>query len=68
MDCGIGYPFYVMQFDHRPGENKCFSLGGAANRNLPRAVLEAEIAKCDVVCGNCHAERTYQRGQHLTAA
>ena len=22
---------------------------------------EAEVAKCEVVCANCHAERTYQR-------
>ncbi len=23
--------------------------------------IEAEMAKCDIVCHNCHAERTYQR-------
>ena len=58
-DCGIEYPYYVMDFDHREGENKKLSLykiGGATEK-----VILAEIAKCDVVCSNCHRERTHQR-------
>lgn len=56
MDCGVQYPPYVMDFDHRPGEVKLFNVSGA--RRCLRVMLE-EIAKCDVVCSNCHRERTW---------
>lgn len=58
-DCGIQYPYYVMDFDHRDGRLKEFSLH-AVHRVTKRAILR-EIAKCDVVCANCHRERTHQR-------
>lgn len=57
-DCGIQYPYYVMQFDHVRGV-KSFNVSVGWNNSYER--IEAEIAKCDVVCANCHAERTYQR-------
>ena len=61
-DCGRRYPHYVMDFDHRPGEKKCFNVSIAAGQpRLSWAKLAAEIAKCDVVCANCHRERTHQR-------
>ena len=58
MDCGRTLAPHVMDFDHRDPKMKSFSLttGKAYLKN--RAVLEAEIAKCDVVCGNCHRIRT----------
>lgn len=58
-DCGIQYPYYVMDFDHRDGEVKLVNLGNA--RSMTRPQILKEIAKCDVVCSNCHRERTYQR-------
>lgn len=61
-DCGRRFPPYVMDFDHRPGEEKCFNLSIAAGQTrLSRERIAAEIAKCDVVCANCHRERTHQR-------
>jgi len=61
-DCGRRYPPYVMDFDHRVGEKKTFNLSIAAGQTrLSWAKMKAEIAKCDVVCANCHRERTYQR-------
>jgi hypothetical protein len=58
-DCGKEYPYYVMQFDHRPGEEKLFVL---SNWMRPtKDALRAEAAKCDVVCTNCHLVRTYVR-------
>jgi hypothetical protein len=57
-DCGVQYPPYVMDFDHK-GDKK-FNLGGALSRSLDSLI--AEIAKCDVVCSNCHRERTAVRG------
>jgi hypothetical protein len=58
-DCGIQYPYYVMDFDHREGETKNFSLFKIHGATVKR-ILE-EITKCDVVCANCHRKRTHQR-------
>jgi hypothetical protein len=59
MDCGQSYPPYVMDFDHRDGEVKLNEIARMVKGSM--ASLLAEIAKCDVVCSNCHRERTYQR-------
>jgi len=57
-DCRVLYPFYVMEFDHREGKE--FNIGGSYSFMGMEAILR-EIAKCDVVCANCHRERSYQR-------
>jgi hypothetical protein len=59
-DCGTRYPFYVMHFDHRPDAPKLFNVGTGVDR-VGWDMLRAEVAKCDVVCANCHAMRTWQR-------
>ena len=58
-DCGVQYPFYVMDFDHREGESKTYELNHVDR--MAMRVIAREIEKCDVVCSNCHRERTYQR-------
>ncbi len=58
-DCGVQYPYYVMQFDHVRG-HKEFNIG-PIGPTVGRDRLLAEIAKCEVVCANCHAERTHSR-------
>lgn len=58
-DCGVQYPPHVMGFDHRPGEEKVNDLARMKTYSVQRIL--AEIAKCDVVCHNCHAERTHSR-------
>lgn len=60
MDCKKKYPYYVMDFDHRPDEDKKFELAGAHAKHGKNVIL-AEIAKCDVVCSNCHRKRTHIR-------
>lgn len=61
VDCGIQYPPYVMQYDHVSDEDKLFDLGKAHKKGYSEKRILDEIAKCEVVCANCHAERTYQR-------
>jgi len=56
-DCGQIYPACVMDFDHRPGEEKLFRVAGMVTRR--RELVEAEIEKCDIVCSNCHRIRTH---------
>jgi hypothetical protein len=58
-DCGVQYPYYVMDFDHRAGETKVFEMN-QVNYVMMHAI-QKEIEKCDIVCSNYHRERTYQR-------
>ncbi len=58
-DCGQTFPFYVMDFDHVRGEKRGTVASLARFTGGP---LQDEIAKCDVVCANCHRKRTYARG------
>jgi hypothetical protein len=58
-DCRIQYHPVVMDFDHRPGTIKSFNISMSWGRSLD--VLLAEIAKCDIVCSNCHRLRTGAR-------
>jgi hypothetical protein len=62
-DCGGSFPHYVMQYDHVRGVK--LSDLSSAWRSMGRLRLAEEIAKCEVVCANCHAIRTFQRGDHL---
>lgn len=59
-DCGVGFPYFVMDLDHRPGEEKMFNLS-AAGRSKTWKQVTAELAKCDAVCANCHRIRTWGR-------
>ena len=46
----------VFEFDHREPEHKLFAVGNCNGK--PLAMLEAEMAKCDMLCANCHRLRT----------
>jgi len=56
-----------MQFDHRPGTIKLGTISGDL-RGRPRHVILDEIAKCDLVCANCHFVRTHERSRRTTGA
>lgn len=58
--CGEDDPV-VLEFDHR--EIKDFDIGQALSYRAWDAIL-AEIAKCDVLCANCHRRRTARRAGH----
>ena len=58
MDCGVRWPFWIMQFDHVRGKKE-FNLSAASARAEQK--VKDEIAKCDIVCSNCHDDRTYKR-------
>ena len=62
-DCGVKYPPYVMDFDHLPQYEKLFPIGVLVNKRLSKQTILEEINKCEVVCANCHRERTRFRGQ-----
>jgi 5-methylcytosine-specific restriction endonuclease McrA len=63
MDCGNIFPPCAMDFDHVHGKKK-FNVGLAKNLRQ----LAEEIAKCELVCANCHRIRTFTRSGSLSAS
>lgn len=61
-DCGGRFHYCAMDFDHRPGERKIQNIGIMVTNSLYAVedIME-EIAKCDIVCSNCHRLRTFMR-------
>lgn len=63
-DCSERFPYECMDFDHITERgSKLFNLSNLGGRRL--ASVLAEIAKCDVVCVNCHRTRTRARAAAL---
>jgi len=63
MDCGEPYPYWILEFDHT-GDDKLFTISDTRLRNRGGVSLEdivKEIEKCDLVCSNCHKNRTHYR-------
>jgi hypothetical protein len=59
MDCKVSYPYYMMDFDHVRGTKQA-NVAELIN-TLSKKRLDAEIAKCEIVCSNCHRARTHDR-------
>ena len=57
-DCMKEFPPVCMQFDHIPerGEKKFNLASGYGKKDLE---INEELAKCDIVCANCHMIRTH---------
>lgn len=60
-DCGQKFHFSSMQWDHLPEYEKKHNIGHMTKMSKERILKE--IAKCELVCANCHAYRTWQRFQ-----
>src|SRR5581483_6981527 len=58
-DCGQKFHPVAMQWDHIRGD-KIDEVSNLMKRKNMTAVLE-ELKKCELVCSNCHAVRTYER-------
>src|SRR5690349_17441193 len=58
-DCGVQYPYYVMDFDHLG--DKVADVSKMCNNLVSLETLQAEIDKCELVCANCHRIRTFNR-------
>ena len=59
VDCGINYPYYVMDFDHVRGQKHANVMELVST--LSKKKIDEEIAKCEIVCSNCHRIRTHIR-------
>jgi hypothetical protein len=59
-DCGRRYPPVAMDLDHVRGV-KLNNISTMVRQPVATAVLLAELAKCEVVCANCHRIRSFTR-------
>lgn len=66
VDCGGIFHHAAMQFDHLPGSVKVDDLANLKIRCAWKKIL-SEIQKCELVCANCHAVRTFERRQQAVA-
>ena len=55
--CGYNKNFAALCFHHMDSEEKDFQI--SSKRTASRAVLAPEIAKCALLCHNCHMEFHY---------
>jgi hypothetical protein len=59
-DCGVSYQPCVMDLDHIRGVKKR-GISQMVDGGYTIPALKEEIAKCEVVCANCHRIRTHIR-------
>lgn len=63
--CGESNPV-LLEFAHRVGVIKRFSMCQACNRNVSDQTLSDEVAKCRVLCVRCHRLETAAEQQWYT--
>lgn len=61
-ECGYNAHACALHFDHRDPAEKSFTISQDPKRAW--ASILAEVAKCRVLCANCHAVKTYREGDH----
>ena len=57
--CGVVFPPVCLDYHHLDASNKDFSIGGNG-RDMAVDRIYKEIAKCILVCANCHRLLHYQ--------
>jgi hypothetical protein len=59
-DCDQQYPYWILHFDHKPEFEKICDINDM-RYHASIEKIKQEIAKCDLICANCHRERTHTR-------
>lgn len=57
--CGENHPA-TLQFHHRDPQKKDFNLSAAVRDGYGVERIKREVAKCTVLCANCHAKLHYE--------
>ena len=55
--CGYNKVAVALDFHHRDPADKSFPMAQAYRKG--QKTIEAELAKCDVLCANCHREEEW---------
>ena len=66
VECGYRHHHAALHFDHVRG-SKIADVQDLVHRGYGKKVILREVAKCEIVCANCHAVRTYRRAIGLVA-
>lgn len=64
VDCGYRENAFALEFDHKDNSGIPYTGKSRTVASLMYSswtVVRAEISKCEVVCCNCHAIRTFNR-------
>ena len=64
-DCKRWYKPWQMDFDHVRG-TKRFSIGQSITCGLGITAFKEEIKKCDIICANCHRDRTHKNSRFMS--
>ena len=59
VDCRQRFNPWQMDFDHL--SNKKFDVAFGYANGYAFSRIKEEVSKCEVVCANCHRQRTYER-------
>lgn len=57
--CGYSKNIAALEFHHRDANEKEFQLDIRKLSNTSKDKLKVELAKCDLLCSNCHKEEHY---------
>lgn len=60
--CGFDHPA-ALQFHHRRASDKRFDVSQASTGNYSMTAIQREIAKCVLICANCHFILHYNKRQ-----
>lgn len=58
-DCKHSFPPFCMDWDHLYGKE--YDVSYIVSRLRSKEMILREIAKCELVCSNCHRIRTHNR-------
>lgn len=61
-ECGYKKSLSALCFHHRKPKSKKFDVSGTNLTKINRKDVDAEAAKCDLYCLNCHAEKHDKEG------
>tara|TARA_R100000458_G_C8061186_1_gene104040 strand:+ start:199 stop:552 length:354 start_codon:yes stop_codon:yes gene_type:complete len=66
--CGYNKSPHALQFDHLDKSLKKDSISNMVHKGGSIKTLKPEIRKCQLLCANCHAIKTYEEKDFLNKA
>jgi hypothetical protein len=63
--CGFKGRHYQLHLDHIDPTTKVNMRHRAYEPGWSKIRIKAEVRKCQLLCANCHAEKTFSNNDHL---